>query len=53
MAIGRFKAHFGSRIWARLRNSSPASAIELPRHNPTSEAQLADSIGSSASAHDK
>jgi hypothetical protein len=55
MTIGRFKAHFGSRISARRRASPPAPATALPRnahHNRISETQPSNGIRSSASAHD-
>jgi len=55
MMIGRFKAHFGSRISARRRASPPAPATALLRnthHNRTSETQPSNGIRSSASAHD-
>jgi hypothetical protein len=53
MTLGRFKAHFGSRISAR-RRASPATA--LPRnahHNRTSATPPSNGIRSLASAHDK
>jgi len=56
MMIGRFKAHFGSRISARRRASPPAPATALARnahHNRTSETQPSNGIRSLASAHDK
>jgi hypothetical protein len=56
MTIGRFKAHFGSRISARRRASPPAPATALARnahHNRTSETQPSNGIRSLASAHDK
>jgi hypothetical protein len=55
MTIGRFKAHFGSRISARRRASPPAPATALPRnahHNRIGETQPSNGIRSSASAHD-
>jgi hypothetical protein len=55
MMIGRFKAHFGSRISARRKASPPAPATALLRnahHNRTSETQPSNALRSSASAHD-
>jgi hypothetical protein len=56
MTLGRFKAHFGSRISARRRALPPAPATALPRdahHNRTSETQPSNGIRSLASAHDR
>jgi hypothetical protein len=47
MTIGRFKAHFGSRISAR-RTALPRNA----HHNRSSETEPSNAIRSSASAHD-
>jgi hypothetical protein len=53
MTLGRFKAHFGSRISA-LRRASPSAprARATPIHNRTNETQPSNGLRSLAAAHD-
>ena len=58
MTVGRFKAHFGSRVSARRTTLPPAPATALRRNahhnrNHTSETQAPNGIRSLASPHDK
>jgi hypothetical protein len=58
MTVGRFKAHFSSRISARRTTLPPAAATGLGRNahhnrNSTSETQAPNGIRRLASAHDQ